>query len=74
MIHATNKLKNTDQEFGTLCKACITVTCHGLHAFDPPHGLFTDLVIPSTIARLQQATKCVLYADGLLHTLIIGTI
>jgi len=57
-----------------LDKACITVKCHGLHAFGSPHGLLTDHVILATSARLQQPTNCYLYADGLLHTLIIRTI
>jgi hypothetical protein len=58
----------------TLCKACITVKCHGLHVCGLHHGLLTDQVIPAITARLQQPTNCIPYVDGLLHTLTIRTI
>jgi hypothetical protein len=54
------------------CKACFTVWCHGLYVFGPPHGLFIDLLIPATTARLQQPTNCIPYADGLLRTPLLG--
>jgi len=61
----TGELKNTDQELVTLCYECLTVK---------DHGLLTDQVIPAKTASLQQPTNWVLYADGLLHTLIIWVI